>query len=46
MVIVDADYLETLAIRELKSGTAEIIKYGLTYDVNLFHQIKKAKQPL
>ncbi|WP_439132206.1 3-dehydroquinate synthase [Polaribacter sp.] len=40
MVIVDADYLTTVAPREIKSGTAEIIKYGLTYDINLFNQIK------
>ncbi len=40
MVIVDADYLTTVAPREIKSGTAEIIKYGLTYDIKLFNQIK------
>ena len=40
MVLVDHEYLETVTEREIKSGTAEILKYGLTYDVNLFHQIK------
>lgn len=40
MVIVDNTYLETVEPREIKSGTAEIIKYGLTYDINLFNQIK------
>ncbi|NVJ89533.1 MAG: 3-dehydroquinate synthase [Flavobacteriaceae bacterium] len=39
MVVVDEDYLETLAEREIKSGTAEIIKYGLTYDKSLFDEI-------
>jgi len=44
MVIVDAEYLQTLSAREIRSGTAEIIKYGLTYDVSLFDQIKDNKQ--
>ncbi|MBU3011758.1 3-dehydroquinate synthase [Polaribacter vadi] len=43
MVIVDNAYLETVAPREIKSGTAEIIKYGVTYDINLFNQIKDNK---
>jgi 3-dehydroquinate synthase len=40
MVLVDARYLKTVSERELKSGMAEIIKYGLTYDVNLWNEIK------
>ena len=43
MVIVDTDYLETVEPREIKSGTAEIIKYGVTYDINLFNEIKDNK---
>ncbi len=43
MVIVDDTYLTTVEEREIKSGTAEIIKYGLTYDVNLFNEIKNNK---
>ena len=43
MVLVDTDYLDTVIPREIRSGTAEIIKYGLTYDVNLYHQIKDSK---
>lgn len=43
MVIVDPNYLATVEEREMKSGTAEIIKYGITYDVNLFNQIKDDK---
>jgi 3-dehydroquinate synthase len=39
MVIVDTDYLTTVSDREIKSGTAEIIKYGITYDVKLFNEI-------
>ena len=44
MVIVDTDYLTTVTEREIKSGTAEIIKYGLTYDVKLFNEIKDNKK--
>jgi len=40
MVIVDDKYLKTLSEREIQSGTAEIIKYGLTYDISLFNEIK------
>ena len=43
MVLVDANFLETVSEREIKSGMAEIIKYGLTYDINLFNQINKDK---
>jgi 3-dehydroquinate synthase len=43
MVIVDTDYLTTVTEREIKSGTAEIIKYGVTYDVKLFNEIKDNK---
>ena len=43
IVIVDTDYLTTVTEREIKSGTAEIIKYGLTYDVKLFNEIKNNK---
>ncbi|NVK53081.1 MAG: 3-dehydroquinate synthase [Flavobacteriaceae bacterium] len=43
MVLVDTDYLETVTEREIKSGIAEIIKYGLTYDAALYHKIKDAE---
>ena len=43
MVLVDANYLETVSAREIRSGTAEIIKYGLTYDVSLFNKIKNTE---
>lgn len=39
MVIVDTEYLQTVSPREIRSGTAEIIKYGLTYDQFLYNQI-------
>lgn len=40
MVIIDTDYLDTLNDREMRSGMAEVIKYGLTYDINLLDQVK------
>lgn len=43
MVIIDTDYLSTLAKREMTSGLAEIIKYGLTYDVKLLDEISNFK---
>ena len=44
MVIVDTDYLTTVTDREIKSGTAEILKYGITYDLKLFNEIKDNKK--
>lgn len=43
MVLVDDAYLTTVEEREIKSGTAEIIKYGITYDVKLLNEIKDNK---
>lgn len=43
MVLIDDVYLKTLDAREITSGMAEIIKYGLTYDLKLFNQIKSTK---
>jgi 3-dehydroquinate synthase len=44
MVLVDIKYLTTVSDREIKSGTAEIIKYGITYDIELFNAIKNNKE--
>lgn len=41
MVLIDARYLETVIPREIRSGVAEIIKYGLTYDASLYQTIKE-----
>ncbi len=41
LLIVDFSYLKTLPKRELHSGLAEIIKYGLTYDVNLWKSLNR-----
>ena len=39
MVLIDPNYLETITERELRSGLAEIIKYGITYDVNVWNKV-------
>ena len=40
IVIVDDGYLATLNERESRSGMAEIIKYGLTYDIKVLNNLK------
>ena len=40
LVISDVEVLQTLSERQLKSGLAEVIKYGLISDKNLFIYIK------
>jgi 3-dehydroquinate synthase len=44
MVLVDTDFLQTVTPREIRSGTAEIVKYGFTYDIELFNQINNNKE--
>jgi 3-dehydroquinate synthase len=41
MVLIDSAFLTTVPKRELHSGLAEIMKYGLTYDTHLWNEIKK-----
>lgn len=41
MVLVDMDFLNTVSQREMRSGLAEIIKYGFTFDQNLWNTIKE-----
>ena len=43
MVLIDVRFLTTVTEREIKSGVAEIIKYGLTYDKSLWNEIKSFK---
>ncbi len=40
MVLIDSKYLTTISEREIRSGMAEIIKYGLTYDVKVWDESK------
>ncbi|MFA5299731.1 MAG: 3-dehydroquinate synthase, partial [Lutibacter sp.] len=44
MVLIDTHYLETISDRELRSGLAEIIKYGITYDIRLWNEINNFKE--
>ena len=44
MVMIDPGYLKTISERELRSGLAEIVKYGLTYDKNLWNEINNFKE--
>ncbi|PHR72828.1 MAG: 3-dehydroquinate synthase [Lutibacter sp.] len=43
MVLIDTQFLETVSDREIRSGVAEIIKYGLTYDSKLWVELKEFK---
>lgn len=44
MVIIDTNYLKTVSEREIRSGLAEIIKYGYTFDKNIWEKIKQLKE--
>lgn len=39
MVLIDPEYLNTVSEREMRSGLAEIIKYGYTFDRSLWEEI-------
>ncbi|MEY4917181.1 MAG: 3-dehydroquinate synthase [Verrucomicrobiota bacterium] len=41
LVLCDLDTLKTLPRREYVSGLAEVIKYGVIYDANLFAQLER-----
>lgn len=40
MVLIDPNYLNTVSEREMRSGLAEIIKYGYTFDKTLWEEIR------
>jgi 3-dehydroquinate synthase len=42
LVLIDPQVLETLPEREFSSGMAEVIKYGIIWDQDLFTQLEKA----
>lgn len=44
IVLIDPEYLQTVTHREIRSGIAEIIKYGLTYDQHLYNEIRTNKK--
>ena len=41
LVLCDLDVLRTLPARELRSGIAEVIKYGIIYDAKLFARLER-----
>ncbi len=41
LVLCDLDTLGTLPVRELRAGLAEVIKYGIIYDVKLFARLER-----
>jgi len=43
MVLIDMDFLNTVSDREMRSGLAEIIKYGFTFDKPLWDIIRLFK---
>ena len=40
MVLIDLDYLKTVSTEEIISGTAEVIKHGLIYDLDLYNDVR------
>jgi 3-dehydroquinate synthase len=41
LVVCDLDTFRTLPEREFRSGLAEVIKYGIIYDVSLFERLER-----
>ena len=44
LVLIDPDVLETLPAREFRAGMAEVIKYGVIWDADLFQQLEAANR--
>ncbi|MBD2154182.1 3-dehydroquinate synthase [Leptolyngbya sp. FACHB-16] len=41
LVLIDPDVLKTLPPREFRAGMAEVIKYGIIWDTDLFEQLER-----
>lgn len=41
LVLIDPQVLTTLPVREFRAGMAEVIKYGIIWDADLFEQMEK-----
>ncbi|HEY9618740.1 MAG TPA: 3-dehydroquinate synthase [Crinalium sp.] len=44
LVLIDPDVLRTLPAREFRAGMAEVIKYGVILDADLFEQLEQSKR--
>jgi 3-dehydroquinate synthase len=44
LVLIDPQVLQTLPAREFRAGMAEVIKYGIIWDADLFAQLEAAKR--
>lgn len=44
LVLIDPLLLKTLPVREFRAGMAEVIKYGIIWDGNLFTQLEQAER--
>jgi 3-dehydroquinate synthase len=44
LVLIDPQVLNTLPAREFRAGMAEVIKYGIIWDAQLFEQLEQASQ--
>ncbi len=42
LVLIDPDVLKTLPVREFRGGMAEVIKYGVIWDAELFVQMENS----
>jgi len=41
-VLIDPQVLNTLPVREFRAGMAEVIKYGIIWDPELFYQMEQS----
>lgn len=44
LVLINPEVLKTLPAREFRAGMAEVIKYGVIWDAELFHQLEASKR--
>jgi 3-dehydroquinate synthase len=44
LVLIDTQVLKTLPVREFRAGMAEVIKYGIIWDRDLFAQLEAAER--
>lgn len=44
LVLIDPEILKTLPAREFRAGMAEVIKYGIIWDAELFSQMEASKR--